>query len=65
MNQNKFLLLLALAKCFQARQMHDQAIELFISALETKPNDAFALFRRAWSYKVKLNILASIILVHL
>ena len=35
----------------QAKVFHDEAIALFTKSIETDPNNAWAYFRRAWSYK--------------
>lgn len=55
LKSNEFLLLFALAKCHQSRGHHEQALELFNSALAnvtcSEASKPYVYFRRAWSFK--------------
>jgi tetratricopeptide (TPR) repeat protein len=51
MDQNKTLINFAKAKLYQQQDLHEQAIAGFSLSIEIDPNNAWAFFRRAWSYK--------------
>lgn len=56
LKRNKFVCIYAQAKLLQVNGKHNEAIEMFSEALSMEPENAFCLFRRAWSYKVRINI---------
>ena len=50
-DKNKTLLNFAKAKLYQQQDRHHDAIEAFSKSIETDAENAWAYFRRAWSYK--------------
>lgn len=49
---NTALVYFARGKQYQCQGLHDKAIVEFTGAIEEEPENAYAMFRRAWSYKV-------------
>ncbi len=56
-DKNKTLLNFAKAKLYQQQDRHEEAIQGFSKSIETDAQNAWAYFRRAWSYKAVGNYL--------
>lgn len=49
---NSALIYFTRGKQFQRQCRHEEAIKEFTAAIEEEPDNAYAIFRRGWSYKV-------------
>lgn len=59
-SHNLALIYFTRGKQFQCTKRHQQAIDDFTLAIAEEPDNAYAIFRRAWSYKVGGGLLNSV-----
>lgn len=57
---NAYILHFSLAKLLQSQGMHEDAIGAFNKAIDMYPNNSHTFFRRAWSYKVCIDLLTNV-----